>query len=152
MSTEIVIKQFESIEVFFTEDGWFNATLVATKYGKAVDEWMRSDDAFRYGVALAKSLNLLIPGPSPVNEMLQKIKSSDNNKQRRDLIPQFLRDVELVKTKRGSIKNGGGTWFHPKLGVKFARWLSVEFELWCDAQNETINSKHLIGGSFGLEA
>lgn len=36
-----------------------------------------------------------------------------------------------LKTSRG--KNGG-TWFHPKLAVKFARWLSVDFEIWCDEQ------------------
>jgi hypothetical protein len=32
-------------------------------------------------------------------------------------------------------KRGGrdqGTWLHPKLAVKFARWLSVDFEIWCD--------------------
>jgi hypothetical protein len=33
-----------------------------------------------------------------------------------------------------SVKRGGknqGTWLHPKLAVKFARWLSVDFEIWC---------------------
>lgn len=36
-----------------------------------------------------------------------------------------------------SVKQGGknqGTWLHPKLAVKFARWLSVDFEIWCDEQ------------------
>ncbi|WP_114152321.1 KilA-N domain-containing protein [Chromobacterium haemolyticum] len=26
----------------------------------------------------------------------------------------------------------GGTWAHPKLAVFFARWLDVEFAVWCD--------------------
>lgn len=41
------------------------------------------------------------------------------------------RKSRYLKSKRG--KNGG-TWFHPKLAVKFARWLSVDFEIWCDEQ------------------
>lgn len=26
----------------------------------------------------------------------------------------------------------GGTWLHPKLAVFFARWLDVDFAVWCD--------------------
>ena len=37
----------------------------------------------------------------------------------------------LMNAKRG--KNGG-TWLHPKLAVSFARWLSVDFAIWCDEQ------------------
>lgn len=138
MTTELVVKKFESIEVFFMEDGWFNATKVAVEHGKDISEWLRSDDAFRYGKALANSLNLLNHGPSPVNEMLHKLESCVDNKERRDLILPFLKMVGLVRTQRGSPKNGGGTWIHPKLGVKIARWFSVDFELWCDQQIETI--------------
>lgn len=42
---------------------------------------------------------------------------------------------ELVRTKRGRY---GGTWLHPKLGVGFARWLSVEFAVWCDMQIDAL--------------
>lgn len=123
-------------DVFFMEDGWFNATLVAMKHGKDVEKWTRSDDAFRYGRALAKSLNLLNPPPTGINEMIHFIENEVNHERRRVIIPQFLKQVGLIKTRRGSVKNGGGTWFHPKLGVKFARWLSVDFELWCDERAE----------------
>ena len=40
-----------------------------------------------------------------------------------------------------SVKRGGknqGTWLHPKLAVKFARWLSVDFEIWCDEQVDAL--------------
>jgi hypothetical protein len=43
--------------------------------------------------------------------------------------------IPYLETKRG--KNGG-TWFHPKLAVAFARWLSVDFSIWCDEQIEGI--------------
>lgn len=42
---------------------------------------------------------------------------------------------DLIKTKRGKT---GGTWMHPKLAVVFARWLSVDFAIWCDEQIDGI--------------
>lgn len=43
--------------------------------------------------------------------------------------------IPYLKTKRGS---GGGTWIHPKLAVMFARWLDVDFAIWCDEQIDSI--------------
>lgn len=42
----------------------------------------------------------------------------------------------LLATKRG--RHDGGTWMHPKLAVAFARWLNVEFSVWCDLQIDAI--------------
>lgn len=42
---------------------------------------------------------------------------------------------EFIKTKEG---RNGGTWMHPKLAVVFARWLSVDFAIWCDEQIDGI--------------
>lgn len=39
--------------------------------------------------------------------------------------------IPYLKTKRG---NNGGTWLHPKLAVRFAQWLDIDFALWCDEQ------------------
>ncbi|GED45267.1 DNA-binding protein [Vreelandella aquamarina] len=36
----------------------------------------------------------------------------------------------LLKTQRG--RYDGGTWLHPKLGVRFAQWLDTRFAVWCD--------------------
>ncbi|MFL1549769.1 KilA-N domain-containing protein [Pseudomonas sp. D47] len=36
---------------------------------------------------------------------------------------------ELIQTERG---RKGGTWLHPKMAVVFARWLDVDFGVWCD--------------------
>lgn len=38
-------------------------------------------------------------------------------------------ELEIVEQHRGHY---GGTWAHPKLAVFFARWLDVEFAVWCD--------------------
>lgn len=47
--------------------------------------------------------------------------------------------IPYLKTKRG---NNGGTWLHPKLAVRFAQWLDIDFALWCDEQID-----HLLRGS-----
>jgi len=39
--------------------------------------------------------------------------------------------IPYLKTKRG---HSGGTWLHPKLAVRFAQWLDIDFALWCDEQ------------------
>ena len=35
--------------------------------------------------------------------------------------------IELYQVFRGSPENGGGTWIHPKLAIRFGIWLSDEF-------------------------
>lgn len=41
----------------------------------------------------------------------------------------------IIKTRRGK---HGGTWFHSKLAVAFARWLDIRFAIWCDLQIDQI--------------
>jgi len=40
--------------------------------------------------------------------------------------------IPYVETSRARADRGGGTWLHPKLAVRFASWLDVDFEIWCD--------------------
>ena len=47
-----------------------------------------------------------------------------------------MEEIQLVIVKKGG--NNSGTWLHPKLAIDFARWLSPEFAVWCDAQIEQI--------------
>lgn len=42
---------------------------------------------------------------------------------------------DLIAARRGA---NGGTWLHPKLAVVFARWLKIEFAVWCDEQIDSI--------------
>lgn len=39
-------------------------------------------------------------------------------------------DCNVIEKHRGG--RSPGTWAHPKLAVFFARWLDVEFAVWCD--------------------
>lgn len=132
---ELIVKVFEGSEVFFIEDGWFNATIAAKRFEKDPVKWTVSDEVLEYGEALAKSLNLLNP---TTEGLLDDIKNCQFDSAKRVKIPKFLKEVGLLNTKRGSPENGGGTWLHPKLGVAFARWLSADFAVWCDIQIEQI--------------
>lgn len=64
-------------------------------------------------------------------------------------LPSSIEYVEALERKHGKIpyletKKGrnGGTWLHPKLAVAFARWLNIDFAIWCDEQID-----HIIHGS-----
>lgn len=114
MSQELMIKQFDGSNIFFMEDGWFNATSAAKAFGKDVRNWIKLDGVEEY---------ILI-----VLAELQSARGTAIALQRTDLIKIF----------RGSPENGGGTWLHPELAVEFARWLSVKFARWCDKQIKEI--------------
>ena len=49
-----------------------------------------------------------------------------------------IKKNQLLKVKGGAPSTGGGSWLHPKLSIKFARWIDVDFEIWCDMQIEKI--------------
>jgi len=44
----------------------------------------------------------------------------------------------FARTIRGGAPGVAGTWLSPKLAVAFARWLDVDFAVWCDAQIDAI--------------
>lgn len=59
----------------------------------------------------------------------------------KEYIEAITRKLVLEKNQVVMVVNGGsspGTWLHPKLGIVFARWLNVDFALWCDDQIEAI--------------
>ena len=51
----------------------------------------------------------------------------------------WLRLPDFVKTKKGNSKLfTQGTWLHPKLAVRFAQWLDIDFAIWCDEQIDNL--------------
>lgn len=52
--------------------------------------------------------------------------------------PQFADLADLMIVRKGGNTNDQGTWLHPKLAIVFARWLSVDFEIWCDQKIEEL--------------
>lgn len=119
--SSIVVRSFNEHQIQFQNDGWFNATEAAAKFGKTPSEWLRL--------------------PSTVEYI--------------DAIERKYGKIPYLKTKRGS---GGGTWISPKLAVNFARWLNVDFAVWCDDQIDDllrgktnwVGSRHQASSSFRL--
>ncbi|WP_442805654.1 KilA-N domain-containing protein [Testudinibacter sp. TR-2022] len=85
------------------------------------------NDAFLNATAIAKHFNksprrwLELPSTIEYIELLSKKLNVGKS--------------DILKTTRGV---NGGTWLHRRLAVAFARWLNVDFAIWCDEQIENI--------------
>lgn len=130
----IVKIKYENIDQSFDNSGWFNATEAAKRFNKEPYMWLRQRESVEYLVALAKhqskcdfmeEFNKIIT--------LRSISSLSQSK-----LLKLAKKTGLVKTKSGSPENGGGTWLHPKLALVFARWLNIDFAIWCDEQIDNL--------------
>mgnify|MGYP000943656187 FL=1 len=54
---DLVKAEYQTFEVMFSEEGWFNATTAAEKFGKRVDHWLKTEETQSYIEALARHLN-----------------------------------------------------------------------------------------------
>lgn len=130
----IISLAYEGHPITIRDDGWFNATQAAQRYNKEPFDWLVLRETLAYVAALAKRA-----GNSGFLQEFKKIKDLDatSSKSKR-LLLALAKASGYVRTKAGSPENGGGTWLHPKLAVPFARWLEVDFSLWCDEQIDNI--------------
>lgn len=99
-------RKYDGHVVTYRDDGWFNATQAAAKFGKKPNEWLRLPSTDDYISALCRQLR---------NEKISLLKAIRQGRDRPD-----------------------GKWLHPKLAVHFARWLDVDFAVWCDMQIDEI--------------
>ncbi|WP_440030525.1 KilA-N domain-containing protein [Chromobacterium amazonense] len=106
--SKIIRADFQGQAIQFTADGWFNATTAAAKYGKRPNDWLSLPETKKYLEALTRKYG----------------------------------EISYFKTKRGGDTgksgNAQGTWLHPKLAVHFARWLDIDFAIWCDEQIDAL--------------
>ena len=78
-------------------------------------------------------------GNSDFVKELNKIKDLDSiGASSKARLLALVKKTGYVKTRAGAPETGGGTWFHPKLATPFARWLSADFAVWCDAQIDSL--------------
>lgn len=52
-----LVLEYEGQPVQFSVDGWINATQVAARFGKHLDDWLRLADTKKYMCSLARALN-----------------------------------------------------------------------------------------------
>jgi hypothetical protein len=108
--TTLIVAEYDGKAYNFQADGWFNATLAASRYEKKRPaEWLRLPETKRYLDALCNR---------------SKVGKSHFVKTHRG----------------GNAKEPGfaGTWLHPKLAVRFSQWLDIDFAIWCDEQIDEI--------------
>ena len=120
----IDIKQLLS-EPVGSENAYFNATEVCKMFNKRVDNFLRLSETCLY-----------------IEKMEQFINTSDV----RDLYEPKKAYLKMVKTIRG--RYNGGTYFHKELFLKFASWLSIDFEI---AMHQIIKSLILQSNSLKIE-
>jgi hypothetical protein len=53
----MVLTNYQDSAMTFDEDGWFNATVAAAKFGRRVDNWLRLDETQAYISALTDGSN-----------------------------------------------------------------------------------------------
>lgn len=106
---------FGNFPVSFQNNGYLNATVVASHFNRRVGNYLKSERTQEYISALAEKLSVT---PKRATE-----------------------DNQIVIIKQGGTEQG--TWLHPKLAVDFARWLDPKFAVWCDEQIEQILSGSL---------
>ncbi len=56
--SNIIALDYQGLAVGFTEDGWFNATTAAERFGKRVADWLENQETKEYIHALAACLNV----------------------------------------------------------------------------------------------
>lgn len=129
--SNVIPFRFNGHKVQFTSEGWLHATTIAGAFSKEPYAWLVSPDTAAYMLALAQALGFTVN--PPVLQEFNKIKELDSSKAAtKSRLLKLVKAIGLVRTKSGSPENGGGTWLHPKLAVQFARWLDVNFAVWCD--------------------
>lgn len=106
-----ILKPYDGLNIPFTQDGYLNATVVASHFGKRPNDWLALPDTKAY-----------------INQL-------------RDFLAIDMNQLVITRRGGDTRKSGnGGTWLHRKLAIPFARWCDVRFSIWCDQQIEMILS------------
>ena len=121
----VIVENFDENPISFNMTGWFNATEAGKKFDKRPIDFLRLPSTEEYVIELYKNYSMFYEGNQelPQSETISLCE-----------LPKIIK--QFVKTKRGT--KSPGTWFHPRLGIVYARWLSPRFAVWCDFQIEKI--------------
>lgn len=111
--SKLITLDYLGLAVTANRDAWFNATEIAEMFGKRLDVFFKMQRTQKYIQTVAKRKNLI-----PTNRCELKT-------------PFSIADYpDLIQAKRG--RHNSGTWLHPDLMICFARFISIDFEIWCD--------------------
>lgn len=100
-------------------DGFINATAMCAAHGKEMKFWLQNRETLELFIALSDDLGI----KTYVGKVPDSYISSLTATRYVEIFPQ------LIVSKRGSPKNGGGTWLHPHLALQLAQWCNPRFAL-----------------------
>lgn len=121
---DFVLKKWNGKKIHIREDRYVNATDMAKATGKNLENFYQTQETLEYLQVLSKRCNLNICNNTKIPVISRNITLEfviDDNKK------------GLIETFKG---RNGGTYFHPKLALRFAQWCSAEFavevDFWLD--------------------
>lgn len=118
-----------SCDVAFDGNLFINATEIYQAAGKSRSTF----ESFKNRTLIPRAQKLLDMGAIPCTQ------NADMNSQASITVD------DLIISRRGGAEGNGGTWIHPKLRMVFSRWMSEEFDIWCDMKIEELFTKGYTG-------
>ncbi len=97
-----------------TDNGFINGTAMCTAHSKDISDWLKTEDTWDLVIALADDIGLFPKSRKSGNSNYTRVSGA---------FP------DLVRAKRGSPENGGGTWLHPDLAMQLAQWCNKRFAI-----------------------
>jgi hypothetical protein len=99
MATTIVTSAYQDLEVTFNEEGWFNATSVAERFGKEVTFWLNQRETVEYIAALASQLGKINSYTVQELNLIKQLESSSAAS--RAALLAFAKKTGLVHVQHG---------------------------------------------------
>lgn len=96
------------------EDVMINATEMGKVYGKEPYDFLKQEGTKKFISELKSAIPAFSSDPESVLNPANGL----------------LSDESIVRTDRGKALDGGATWMHRQLALKFAAWLNPKFEVW----------------------
>lgn len=110
------------------EDVMVNATEMGKVFGKRPGDFLALTSTKQFISELKTSiLAFRSEESSLLNAVNVDLKTKNTSKM---VDSSLLKNIEAVKTIKGRGEDGGVTWMHSRLALKFASWLDVKFENW----------------------
>jgi hypothetical protein len=104
-----------------SENAYINITPICKYFNKRAQNFFASPNTVKYmQIVESKHIFKVLESSSLNNKNGSKYNKNNN------LIDKNIGKLKLVIKKRG--KHNSGTWIHTELFLKFASWVSVEFE------------------------
>lgn len=128
MNNQIVEFEYNNQVVEFDltgDDVFVNATEMAKPFGKRPVDFLKQKGTEDFIEALKKSL---FPEFRSDSESLLNAENKDSEAE--NTVRSDFQNDFFVRTVKGKASDGGETWMHRMVALKFASWLSPEFEVW----------------------